>query len=200
MARTSTKDLEFDTILNFRIWDQFNLDGGFIEEQGTDDSWMDELTLNSEGQIVDPDYGIALGYPEDIMDKALDLVQKVILEDYDYDNMTGLYNIVADVELVFSVSGAELDETYLGSDEDGNPDIEQSIWDEYADVYYYERKSKVSKFDINGPWDDDGESYYDEDRFAGYVEDDEYTPSATRGDYSPSNPWDAPGMSMSDFI
>ena len=31
-------------------------------------------------------------------------------------------------------------------------------------------------------------------------EDDEYTPSAENGDYSPSNPWDAPGMSVSDFI
>ena len=31
-------------------------------------------------------------------------------------------------------------------------------------------------------------------------EDDEYTPSAESGDYSPSNPWDAPGMKMSDFI
>ena len=30
--------------------------------------------------------------------------------------------------------------------------------------------------------------------------DDEYTPSAENGDYSPSNPWDAPGMSISDFI
>lgn len=29
---------------------------------------------------------------------------------------------------------------------------------------------------------------------------DEYTPSATAGDYSPSNPWNAPGMSVSDFI
>ena len=29
---------------------------------------------------------------------------------------------------------------------------------------------------------------------------DDYTPSATRGDYSPSNPWDAPGMSIHDFI
>ena len=29
---------------------------------------------------------------------------------------------------------------------------------------------------------------------------DEYTPSAENGDYSPSNPWDAPGMSISDFI
>ena len=27
-----------------------------------------------------------------------------------------------------------------------------------------------------------------------------YTRSATAGDYSPSNPWDAPGMSIRDFI
>ena len=27
-----------------------------------------------------------------------------------------------------------------------------------------------------------------------------YTPSATNGDYSPSNPWDAPRMSIKDFI
>ena len=31
-------------------------------------------------------------------------------------------------------------------------------------------------------------------------DDDDYTPSAERGDYSPSNPWDAPGMSIKDFI
>lgn len=31
-------------------------------------------------------------------------------------------------------------------------------------------------------------------------EEDEYTPSATHGDYSPSSPWNAPGMSISDFI
>lgn len=31
-------------------------------------------------------------------------------------------------------------------------------------------------------------------------EDELYTPSATHGDYSPSNPWDAPGMSVRDFI
>ena len=29
---------------------------------------------------------------------------------------------------------------------------------------------------------------------------DEYCPSSTNGDYSPSNPWDAPGMSINDFI
>ena len=32
------------------------------------------------------------------------------------------------------------------------------------------------------------------------ADDEEYIPSATRGDYSPSNPWDAPGMSIHDFI
>ena len=29
---------------------------------------------------------------------------------------------------------------------------------------------------------------------------DEYCPSATAGDYSPSSPWNAPGMSVRDFI
>ena len=32
------------------------------------------------------------------------------------------------------------------------------------------------------------------------LDDDYYTPSATAGDYSPSCPWNAPGMSVSDFI
>lgn len=31
-------------------------------------------------------------------------------------------------------------------------------------------------------------------------EDGDYIPSSTNGDYGPSNPWDAPGMSISDFL
>lgn len=31
-------------------------------------------------------------------------------------------------------------------------------------------------------------------------DDEDCTSSAERGDYSPSNPWDAPGMSIKDFI
>ena len=31
-------------------------------------------------------------------------------------------------------------------------------------------------------------------------DDEHYTPSSTYGDYGPSNPWDAPGMSTQDFI
>ena len=37
----------------------------------------------------------------------------------------------------------------------------------------------------------------DEDEYS-YEED--YVPSSENGDYSPSNPWDAPGMSLKDFI
>ena len=32
------------------------------------------------------------------------------------------------------------------------------------------------------------------------VDEDEEDISSTDGDYSPSNPWDAPGMSIKDFI
>ena len=31
-------------------------------------------------------------------------------------------------------------------------------------------------------------------------DDEEYIPSATNGDYGPGDPWNAPGMSVSDFI
>ena len=32
------------------------------------------------------------------------------------------------------------------------------------------------------------------------LEDEYYCPSSTAGDYGPGNPWDAPGMSIHDFI
>lgn len=31
-------------------------------------------------------------------------------------------------------------------------------------------------------------------------DEEEYVPSSENGDYGPSNPWDAPGMRISDFI
>lgn len=47
-------------------------------------------------------------------------------------------------------------------------------------------------------FDDDCNNDFDGfDSYDGY--NDRYT-SSTRGDYSPSNPWDAPGMSIKDFI
>lgn len=52
------------------------------------------------------------------------------------------------------------------------------------------------EFDIDGVRSED-EEWLDDDEF---FEDEEYVPSSTRGDYGPSNPWDAPGMSLKDFI
>lgn len=55
-------------------------------------------------------------------------------------------------------------------------------------------------FDYVNTWFEDA----DVDEFDEGFEWDEpladYIPSAENGDYSPSNPWDAPGMKMSDFI
>jgi hypothetical protein len=33
-----------------------------------------------------------------------------------------------------------------------------------------------------------------------YEDDEDYSTSSTNGDYSPSNPWDAPGMTVEDFL
>ena len=44
------------------------------------------------------------------------------------------------------------------------------------------------------------ENKTEEDEIPVYPEDYSYFRSAASGDYSPSNPWDAPGMKVSDFI
>ena len=70
------------------------------------------------------------------------------------------------------------------------------IW-EYSghEGYLFARDSKVGH-----------DEEYDEEYMDAYEEYEEAsrrgdrTPSSTAGDYSPSNPWDAPGMSMRDFI
>ncbi len=41
---------------------------------------------------------------------------------------------------------------------------------------------------------------FEDDDADGVEDDDDYTPSSTAGDYSPSSPWNAPGMSVRDFI
>ena len=42
------------------------------------------------------------------------------------------------------------------------------------------------------------EDSYDEDE--AMFDEEEYVPSSSRRDYGPGNPWDAPGMSVRDFI
>ena len=48
--------------------------------------------------------------------------------------------------------------------------------------------------------DDDNIHWHYTSEDEDYCEDEDYVPSSTNGDYSPSNPWDAPGMSIKDFI
>ena len=64
---------------------------------------------------------------------------------------------------------------------------------EYATRGEYSTFYSTSAF--NYPYDD--HQYYEDDFDDDYEDD---YPSSTRGDYGPSNPWDAPGMSISDFI
>ena len=56
---------------------------------------------------------------------------------------------------------------------------------------------KMLGFDYMNDWiEDTSETEWEEPDW----DDEDYIPSSTNGDYSPSNPWDAPGMSVSDFI
>lgn len=60
----------------------------------------------------------------------------------------------------------------------------------------YTRGGKVYKVYGKPKYCDDWWSYRDE-----LIPDDEpYTRSSSAGDYGPGNPWNAPGMSVSDFI
>lgn len=56
---------------------------------------------------------------------------------------------------------------------------------------------KALGFDYMNDWiEDTSEDEWEEPDW----DDEDYVPSAERGDYSPSHPWDAPGMKISDFI
>lgn len=66
----------------------------------------------------------------------------------------------------------------------------------YPDFKFYSTSA------FNYPYDSSSKNYpsiWDKYWYEDDEEDDGFT-SATRGDYSPSSPWNAPGMSMSDFI
>lgn len=84
-----------------------------------------------------------------------------------------------------------INENYEECDLGNNADIEQYkiklleivFTDLGTDESFNVRQDVLDKFNVIGINDDD-----------------EYVPSSTNGDYSPSNPWDAPGMSIHDFI
>jgi hypothetical protein len=59
----------------------------------------------------------------------------------------------------------------------------EELWNYEEEQWSYEDRNYQRLYEDD--WDD-----YDRD----------YTPSSINGDYSPNNPWDAPGMSIRDFI
>lgn len=62
-----------------------------------------------------------------------------------------------------------------------------------VDCSHYEDDMYVNEY----RWFEVPEDFEDEEEDE---DNDEYVPSSENGDYSPSNPWDAPGMKMSDFV
>ena len=63
-----------------------------------------------------------------------------------------------------------------------------------------EYELKLLGFDYINDWFEDAESEDEWEEPEWEDEDDEYVPSSTNGDYSPSDPYNAPGMKISDFI
>ena len=102
-----------------------------------------------------------------------------------YGEMTKFLNdngILVMQPVVANMVNAQLDNSIS---EDEFEDVCESIFNAYID-------------NVDNP---DLDIWYlvDEELTArGYKDD--YIPSSTNGDYSPSHPWDAPGMKISDFI
>ena len=83
-------------------------------------------------------------------------------------------------------------------------DWSRGCWDKFFDdakeaVEAFEKEAFDGRREYGKP-----ETSYRYDEIKAWIAnggyDDEYTPSATGGDYSPSCPWNAPGMKVSDFI
>ena len=70
-------------------------------------------------------------------------------------------------------------------------EFDYDTWAQYCDICGVHRSATAISIQFKKK--DVMAAYEDEDE-------DEYIPSAENGDYSPSNPWGAPGMSINDFI
>ena len=140
----------------------------------------------------------------------------VIVECYEDYQIRDLIDNGIDTEkklLNFFAKQYEIDEEYskaadyyaYGTTE--KDEIKQMLHDDSVSETECKRKCKECAKFFRNPHDlcylaEMDEVDYDTDAcddFIEYGEDEEYT-SATDRDYSPSNPWDAPGMSIKDFI
>ena len=73
-------------------------------------------------------------------------------------------------------------------------ELDSSPYEELIEIFNMSEEEIERMYEVCEP-DDEFEDFEDD-----WDEDDEYVPSATNGDYSPTHPWDAPGMCISDFI
>jgi len=100
----------------------------------------------------------------------------------------------------------------IGTSDNGNEYVYPDDYPNYnlyatgADNYNYKEHFALREQELDeayaqfDPEDKDSflEDEYEDDDWQDMY--DYYTPSASRGDYSPSAPWNAPGMSIHDFI
>ena len=81
---------------------------------------------------------------------------------------------------------------------------DEDVRAEYGDDYEEDDDEEEASHPCdNGECPFNAEGGYDCRNYCGLgvdEDEEEYVPSAENGDYSPSNPWDAPGMSIHDFI
>lgn len=179
-------------------------------------AWQDdeaEYNYAVEQQAFNPD-GSLVYYG------STDIKASTELPKDDMEWMNGLWwNIDGHDLKVTGVNGyplysCQVTETWIS--EDTMEDREHTSWfaiksDENGHMYIQEKKHPDFKLYLNSAFNyrDKVPVELDELSFLDTPMDDsdvdleyeyEYTPSATFHDYSPSNPWDAPGMSVSDFI
>lgn len=83
-------------------------------------------------------------------------------------------------------------------------------WEDYPSCHWEARcpdDKALCEYDDSDYYGDDGDEEFEEDLEWALREQREwesieewYRPSSSARDYGPGNPWDAPGMSMSDFF
>lgn len=101
-------------------------------------------------------------------------------------------------------SGRDVKKTYTYNIE--SDPVNKTTQEYMYDPKYPEYSRKYAGNAFNYPYGND--PYNPDDAYEYDIEDDPYSEdweeedyrSSTRGDYGPSNPWDAPGMSVKDFI
>ena len=77
---------------------------------------------------------------------------------------------------------------------------EKLIHEFYVDAESVEEASDIFDSQLNHGEVDFSDGCLVDSKITIEEDDNDYIPSAENGDYSPSNPWDAPGMKISDFI